>query len=187
MPKIVVNSDKGLFQQAGTSTSNGTITGQRKAVHPTVLEGKNALHLSASDSGIYCILGGKGVGDPDGNTTEVTGAYNHLTVRLPEMSTANIGWNATFAITGVMEASTEHRIGVLSGTSDTYKLSVAGLDGSEPTLLSAGCTFVLTCSSGSHDGAWANPQLGAGQWHTQTFKITYIAANKALVFGNTIS
>ena len=110
-----------------------------------------------------------------------------MTVRLPEMSAANIGWNATFAITGVLEPGTEHRIGVLSGTSDAYKLSVAGLDGAEPTLLAAGCTFVLSCSSGSHAGAYSNPQLGAGQWHTQQFKITYIAANKALVFGNTIS
>jgi hypothetical protein len=151
-------------------------------VHGTTLDGADALHLSASDSGIHCILGGKGTGtQPAQDNT-----FKHLTVRLPEMSTANIGWHATFAITGVMEPDSFHRIGVFSGSSDKFVISAVASDGTEPTLLSAGCEFVLTASSGSHDGAWENPQLGAGYWHTQTFKITYLAANKALVFGNTI-
>ncbi len=172
MPKILVTAQKGLIQKAGTSATNGTITGNRTYVHPTVLEGKNAYHLSASDSGGLFVLGGKGAGADGFAVTDVT-------AMIPAMTTANIGWHATFVITGALESGRNHHIRT-QDSDDRFRLSVAGIDGTEPTLLATddntGPYNILTASVDVSDAD-----------DSAVFEITYIAANKAVVFGNVLS
>jgi hypothetical protein len=172
MPKILVTAQKGLIQKAGTTATNGTITGNRTYVYPTVLEGKNALHLSASDSGGLFVLGGKGAGAEGSAVTDVT-------CMIPAMSTANIGWHATFAITGALESARNHHIRT-QDSDDRFSISVSGIDGTEPTLLAtddkSGPDNILTASVGVADVD-----------DSAVFEITYIAANKAVVFGNVLS
>lgn len=172
MPKILVTPAKGLFQKAGGTTTNGTISGHKTLVHDTVLEGKNALHLSASHSGGLFVLGGKGAGAEGSAVTDVT-------CMIPAMTTANIGWHATFAITGALESARNHHIRT-QDSSDRFSISVAGMDGSEPTLLAtddkSGPDNILTASVGVADVD-----------DSAVFEITYIAANRAVVFGNVLS
>jgi|3_EtaG_2_1085321.scaffolds.fasta_scaffold18396_5 hypothetical protein len=135
MPKVKFSNTKGLVQTTGGGVEfagstikltggakfDGDFSGQRTAVSAVKSAGFTA---SAADSGKIILLGTQGG-----------------TVVLP---TANVGWNATFVVTGALGAAW-----VLSGSTTGTKFLTGSIVGSDDGAISSNITAY-------HSGAGGN-------------------------------
>ena len=163
MPTIIVDKAKGLFQKAATSANPaGSLSGAKSVVRGP-FEGVSAVTASLNDSGKTFLLAGKGL----------------LTAALPEMTTANVGWNCELIVTGALEASavvqTVSSTGA-SATSDRFLLSLAQVDGGNQSDKLTTADNKLTFLNGCADADDAC-----------VVEVRYVAVNKAIVKGNVLT
>ena len=165
MPTIIVDKAKGLFQKVATSANPaGSLSGQKSVVKGPFTT--TPVTASLNDSGKYLILGNTGItGDP--------------TIALPEMSTANIGYNVKLITTGALEGThviqTVTKSTGLSASSDRFPalpIFAQDPDASQDTVTASGNR--LTIAAGGSSGA-----------ETVVLEVVYVDKNKALVFGGT--